>query len=151
MSLENFQEERLKLIDEIFDLFDSENLGYVEIKDSLKILAAIGKKLDIEEENDFLTLIDPQNEGKVTKENFIRGVEEMFTVPPDFLREVEVAFKFFDWNNEGKVSCKELKNLLVRNSNEYKEEDVDELFKILGLDINGHIYIKSFLNEWKFQ
>ncbi len=151
MSLENFQEERLKLIDEIFDLFDSENLGYVEIKDSLKILAAIGKKLDIEEENDFLTLIDPQNEGKVTKENFIRGVEEMFTVPPDFLREVEVAFKFFDRNNEGKVSCKELKNLLVRNSNEYKEEDVDELFKILGLDINGHIYIKSFLNEWKFQ
>ena len=151
MSLENFQEERLKLIDEIFDLFDSENLGYVEIKDSLKILAAIGKKLDIEEENDFLTLIDPQNEGKVTKENFIRGVEEMFTVPPDFLREVEVAFKFFDRNNEGKVSCKELKNLLVRNSNEYKEEDVDELFKILGLDINEHIYIKSFLNEWKFQ
>ena len=151
MSLENFQEERLKLIDEIFDLFDSENPGYVEIKDSLKILAAIGKKLDIEEENDFLTLIDPQNEGKVTKENFIRGVEEMFTVPPDFLREVEVAFKFFDRNNEGKVSCKELKNLLVRNSNEYKEEDVDELFKILGLDINGHIYIKSFLNEWKFQ
>ena len=151
MSLENFQEERLKLIDEIFDLFDSENLGYVEIKDSLKILAAIGKKLDIEEENDFLTLIDPQNEGKVTKENFIRGVEEMFTVPPDFLREVEIAFKFFDRNNEGKVSCKELKNLLVRNSNEYKEEDVDELFKILGLDINGHIYIKSFLNEWKFQ
>ena len=151
MSLENFQEERLKLIDEIFDLFDSENLGYVEIKDSLKILAAIGKKLDIEEENDFLTLIDPQNEGKVTKENFIRGVEEMFTVPPDFLREVEVAFKFFDRNNEGKVSCKELKNLLVRNSNEYKEEDMDELFKILGLDINGHIYIKSFLNEWKFQ
>ena len=151
MSLENFQEERLKLIDEIFDLFDSENLGYVEIKDSLKILAAIGKKLDIEEENDFLTLIDPQNEGKVTKENFIRGVEEMFTVPPDFLREVQVAFKFFDRNNEGKVSCKELKNLLVRNSNEYKEEDVDELFKILGLDINGHIYIKSFLNEWKFQ
>ena len=151
MSLENFQEERLKLIDEIFDLFDSENLGYVEIKDSLKILAAIGKKLDIEEENDFLTLIDPQNEGKVTKENFIRGVEEMFTVPPDFLREVEVAFKFCDRNNEGKVSCKELKNLLVRNSNEYKEEDVDELFKILGLDINGHIYIKSFLNEWKFQ
>ena len=151
MSLENFQEERLKLMDEIFDLFDSENIGYVEIKDSLKILAAIGKKLDIEEENDFLTLVDPKNEGRVTKGNFIRGVEEFFTVPPDFLREVELALKFFDRNNEGKVSCKELKNLLVRNSNEYKEEDVDELFKMLGVNIDGYIYIKSFLNEWKFQ
>ena len=112
MSLLSFQEDRINLIEEIFDLFDSENLGYVEIKDSLKILASIGKKLDIEDENDFLSLIDPKNEGRVSKENFIRGVEEMFTLPKDFLEEVEDALKFFDRNDKGKVSCKELKNLL---------------------------------------
>ena len=33
--MSNIQEERLKLIDEIFDLFDSENIGYVEIKEKL--------------------------------------------------------------------------------------------------------------------
>ena len=148
--MSNIQEERLKLIDEIFDLFDSENMGYVEIKDSLKILASIGKKLDIEEENDFLQIVDPQNEGRVTKENFIKGVEAMYTLPKDFLQEVEQAFKFFDNEGEGKISCKQLKNLLIK-SKEYKEEDVNELFKTLGLEEDGHIYIKQFLNEWKFQ
>ena len=122
-----------------------------KIKDSLKILASIGKKLDIEEENDFLSLVDPKNDGKVTKENFIKGFEEMFTIPKEFLQEVEEAFKFFDRNGEGKVSCKELKNLLVRNSKEYTEEEVDELFKSLGLEIDGYINIKQFINEWKFQ
>ena len=110
----------------------------------------MGKKLDIEEENDFLSIVDPKNEGRVTKENFIRGVEAMFTLPKDFLQEVEQAFKFFDNEGEGKISCKQLKNLLIK-SKEYKEEDVNELFKTLGLEENGHIYIKQFLNEWKFQ
>ena len=110
MSLQNFQEDRIQLIDEIFDLFDSENLGYVELKDSLKILAAIGKKLELEDENDFLGLVDPNNTGRVTKDSFIKAVEEMFTIPKDFLQEVEDAFKFFDRKGEGKVSCKELKN-----------------------------------------
>ena len=151
MSLLSFQEDRINLIEEIFDLFDSENLGYVEIKDSLKILASIGKKLDIEDENGFLSLVDPKNEGRVSKENFIRGVEEMFTLPKDFLEEVEDALKFFDRNDKGKVSCKELKNLLVRNSKEYTEKEVDELFNNLGLDIDGYINIKQFINDWKFQ
>ena len=151
MSIQNFQEDRLQLIDEIFDLFDSENLGSVELKDSLKILASIGKKLDIEEENDFLQIVDPQNEGRVTKENFIKGVEAMYTLPKDFLQEVEQALRFFDREGEGKIPCKQLKNLLVKNSKEYKEEDVDELFKTLNLDEDGYIHIKQFLNEWKFQ
>ena len=151
MSLLSFQEDRINLIEEIFDLFDSENLGYVEIKDSLKILASIGKKLDIEDENGFLSLVDPKNEGRISKENFIRGVEEMFTLPKDFLEEVEDALKFFDRNDKGKVSCKELKNLLVRNSKEYTEKEVDELFNNLGLDIDGYINIKQFINDWKFQ
>ena len=151
MSLLSFQEDRINLIEEIFDLFDSENLGYVEIKDSLKILASIGKKLDIEDENGVLSLVDPKNEGRISKENFIRGVEEMFTLPKDFLEEVEDALKFFDRNDKGEVSCKELKNLLVRNSKEYTEKEVDELFNNLGLDIDGYINIKQFINDWKFQ
>ena len=90
----NFQEERLKLIDEIFDLFYSKTIGYVEIKDSIKILASISKKLDFEEENDFLSILDPKNEGRVTKDNFVKGVEAIFTLQKHFLQEIAKAFKF---------------------------------------------------------
>ena len=116
-----------------------------------KILASIGKKLEIEDENDFLTIADPKNEGRVSKQNFIRAVEEMYTIPKEFLLDIEQAFKFFDRDEDGKLSCKEFKNLLVRASKEYREEDVDELFKTLDLDIDGYISIKEFINLWKFQ
>ena len=85
--MSNIQEERLKLIDEIFDLFDSENIGYVEIKDSLKILASIDKKTS--KKRNIFYQWQSKNEDRVTKENFIRGVKAMFTLSKDFLQTVE--------------------------------------------------------------
>ena len=41
--------------------------------------------------------------------------------------------------------------MLVRLSGEYKDKDVDELFKIVDLDLDGYITINDFINNWKFQ
>ena len=147
----NPQEERRKLMEEIFDLFDTEKNGYVESRDSLKILASMGRKLDPEDENEFLTLVDPKREGTVSKQNFLEGVETMYTIPEEYIPEIEEAFNFFDKDKDGKISCKEFKQMLVRLSNEYKDQDVDELFKIVDLDLDGYITIKDFIKNWKFQ
>ena len=48
------QEERHKLMDEVFDLYDPDNLGYVFSKDALKILSAMGRVLDPGDETYFL-------------------------------------------------------------------------------------------------
>ena len=61
------------------------------------------------------------------------------------------AFKFFDKDNDGRISCKEFKQMLVRLSGEYKDQDVDELFKIVDLDLDGYITINDFIKNWKFQ
>ena len=147
----NIQQERRQLMSEDFDLYDPDNLGYVFSKDALKILSSMGRKIGQEDEFDFLAIIDPNNEGRVTKENFLTGVETMYTIPDNFIPEIIDAFKVFDKNNDGKISCKEFKNLLVGLSGEYKDKDVDELFKILDLDIDGNITIDEFINAWKFQ
>lgn len=136
---------------EIFDLYDTEHTGYVEVKESLKMLSAIGRKLEPEDENEFLTMADPKKEGRVSKQNFLDGVENMYTIPDDYIPEIVDAFKFFDKDNDGKISCKEFKNVLVRLSKEYQDKDVDELFKILDLDLDGYIKIEEFINLWKFQ
>ena len=151
MSKKNPQEERRELMNEIFDLFDTENSGYVDAKDSLKILASMGRKLEPEDENEFLAIIDPKGDGRVSKMNFLEGVETMFTIPDNYIPEIEEAFNFFDKDNDGKISCKEFKQMLVRLSGEYKDQDVDELFKIVDLDLDGYITINDFINNWKFQ
>ena len=147
----NIQEERRRLTSEIFDLYDVENTGYVDIKDSLKILSAIGRKLEPEDENEFLSIADPKKEGRISKQNFLEGIESMYTIPDDFIPEIKEAFKFFDKDKDGKISSKEFKNLLVKLSKEYQEKDVDELFNILDVDVDGYINIDEFINLWKFQ
>ena len=145
------QEERRRLMNEIFDLFDIEQKGYVDCKDSLKMLSSMGRKLEPEEENAFLTIVDPRNTGRVTKDNFLQGIETMFTVPIEYIQEISDAFRFFDKDSDGKISCKEFKQMLIRFSGEYKEKDVDELFKICDLDLDGYININEFIRNWKFQ
>ena len=151
MSKRNIQEERHKLMEEIFDLYDINHTGFVDIKDSLKMLAAMGKNLDPEDENDFLTIADPNKEGTISKQNFLKGVEVLFTIPDDYLPEIKNAFKFFDKNNNGKISCKDFKKLLVKQSKEYTDEEAEELFKTLDLNSDGEININDFINSWKFQ
>ena len=154
MKAMKIQEERRKLMDEVFDLYDPDNLGYVISKDALKILAAMGRKLEPEDETDFLSMIDPKNEGRVTKNNFLAGVEAMYTIPDNYMPEILEAFKTFDKNGEGKIKVKDFKNLLINLSGEYKEKDVEKLFDILGIDINEdntYINIEQFINVWKFQ
>ena len=151
MSKSNIQEERHKLMEEIFDLYDINHTGFVDIKDSLKMLAAMGKNLDPEDENDFLTVADPNKEGTISKQNFLKGVEVLFTIPDDYLPEIKNAFKFFDKNNNGKISCKDFKKLLVKQSKEYTDEEAEELFKTLDLNSDGEININDFINSWKFQ
>ena len=147
----NIQEERRQLMSEVFDLYDLDNVGYVNSKDALKILSSMGRRIEHEDEVEFLAIVDPNNEGRVTKENFLAGVETMYTIPDNFIPEIVDAFKVFDKNKDGKISCKELKNVLVNLTGEYKEKDVDELFKILDLNNDGTITYNEFINAWKFQ
>ena len=150
------QEERRKLMDEVFDLYDRDNLGYVFSKDALKISSAMGRVLEPEDETDFLSMIDPKNEGRITKNNFLAGVEAMYTIPDNYMPEITEAFKTFDKNNDGKILVKDFKNLLINLSGEYKLKDVENLFNILGIDINdesdsNYINIDEFISVWKFQ
>ena len=151
MSKKNIQEERQKLMNEIFDLYDTEHTGFVDIKDSLKMLAAMGKVLEPEDENDFLMVADPNKEGVISKQNFFKGVEVLFTIPDDYLTEIKQAFEFFDKNNNGKISCRDFKKILVKLSKEYTEQEAEELFKTLDLNSDGEININDFINLWKFQ
>ena len=78
----------------------------------------------------------------------------MYTIPENYMPEIKEAFESFDKNKTGKIKVKDFKNLLLNLSGEYKEKDVENLFNILGIDINAddnYINIDEFINSWKFQ
>ena len=110
----SIQEERRQLMNEVFDLYDPDSLGYVFSKDALKLLSLMGRKIEPEEEVEFFNIVDPENEGRVTKENFLAGIEEMQTIPDNFIPEIVEAFKVFDKNNDGKISFDEFEIIMKK-------------------------------------
>ena len=147
----SLQDERRKLMKEILDLFDPNNEGFINSKDTSKILQAMGRTLEEEDEQNFLQAADPENTGKISKDNFLATVEALFSLSKDNVNELMEAFKIFDINNTGKISVKNLKQILVKIGQDLKEEEADDLIKYIDVDKEGNIDYADFIQVWKFQ
>ena len=147
----DLQEERRKLMKEVLDLFDPNNEGYVRTKDITKILKAMGRTLEEEDEQNFIEAADPENTQEISKENFLDTAEAMFSLSKEEIKDIFDAFKVFDINNTGKISVKNFKKVLINYGQDFNEEEVDEILKYIDIDREGNIIIKDFINIWKFQ
>ena len=147
----DLQEERRKLMKDVLDLYDPNNEGFVKTKDIAKILRAMGRTLEDDDEQNFLEAADPENTGEISKDNFLATVEAMFSLPKEEVNDLLEAFKVFDINNTGKISVKNFKKVLVSIGQEFSEDEADDILKYIQVDREGNINIKDFINMWKFQ
>ena len=147
----NLQDERRELMKEVLDLFDPNNDGYVQSKDISKILKAMGRTLENEDEQNFLEAADPDQTGVISKDNFLDTFEAMYSLTKEKINEVLDAFKVFDINNTGKISVNNFKKVLVNFAHEFNEDEVNEIMKYINVDRDGNINIKDFVQVWKFQ
>ena len=147
----NLQDERRELMKEVLDLFDPNNEGCVKSKDISKILKAMGRTLENEDEQNFLEAADPDQTGVISKDNFLDTFEAMYSLTKEKINEVLDAFKVFDINNTGKISVNNFKKVLVNFAHEFNEDEVNEIMKYINVDRDGNINIKDFVQVWKFQ
>ena len=147
----HLQDERRKLMKEILDLYDPQNEGFVKSEDTPKILQAMGRTLEENEVQNFLKSADPENTGKISKENFLTTMEALFSLNNDGVNELLDAFKVFDVNNTGKISVKNFKKVLVDVGKNFTEAEADDIIKYINVDKDGNINIEEFIQVWKFQ
>ena len=145
------QDERRKLMKEILDLYDPNNEGFINSNDTSKILQAMGRTLEEDDEQNFLQAADPDNTGKITKDNFLATVEALFSLSKDDVNDLLEAFKIFDINNTGKISVKDFKKILVKIGQAFSEEEADDIIKYINADKEGNIDYADFIQNWKFQ
>ena len=147
----HLQDERRKLMKEILDLYDPQNEGFVKSEDTPKILQAMGRTLEENEVQNFLKTADPENTGKISKDNFLTTMETIFSLNNDGVNELLDAFKVFDVNNTGKISVKNFKKVLVDVGKNFTEAEADDIIKYINVDKDGNINIEEFIQVWKFQ
>ena len=145
------QDERRKLMKEILDLYDPNNEGFINSNDTSKILQAMGRTLEEDDEQNFLQAADPENTGKISKDNFLATVEALFSLSKDDVNDLIEAFKIFDINDTGKISVKNFKKILVKIGQAFSEEEADDVIKYINVDKEGNIDYADFIQNWKFQ
>ena len=126
----NIQEERLKLINKIFDMFDLDGDSKIKSNEIRGILSAMGREPTHDNIMDFLFIADNNNTGIIDKENFMKALDEVFSLPEDAVDQAIEAFKFFDVKKNGKINIQVLKDILLKYVDGYSKDDVHNIYQI---------------------
>ena len=145
------QENRMKLINEIFEMWDLDGDNKIKSNELRQILCAMGREPTHDNIMDFLFLADKDNTGIINKEDFMRALDEVYSLPEDAVDQAIDAFRVFDINNSGKINQNVLKDILFNLVEGYSEEDIQNIFKLTNPDINGNFDYEEFITTWKFQ
>ncbi|XP_044536372.1 caltractin-like [Gracilinanus agilis] len=142
------KEEQVKKIREAFDLFDEDGTRTISVKDLQISMRPLGFKPDPEEINKLKFELDKEGTGKIhfndfftlmTKKMAERNAEE----------EIQKAFNFFDDDNTGKISLKNLKRVASQLGENVSEEELQEMIDHADLDGDGEVDPQEFLSVIK--
>ena len=152
-SKNEYQEQRQKLAEEIFDMWDVDGDNMVGANEIRQILQSMGREASNEEIMSFLKIADKNNSGSIEKNNFMKALEDTFSISEEGKNEVCDSFKIFDVRNDGKISISNLKNILSKygEENQFNENDINEIIQIADPDKTGFVNYQEFIENWKFQ
>ena len=152
-SKNEYQEQRQKLAEEIFDMWDVDGDNMVGANEIRQILQSMGREASNEEIMNFLKIADKNNSGSIEKNNFMKALEETFSISEEGKNEVCDSFKIFDVRNDGKISISNLKNILSKygEENQFNENDINEIIQIVDPEKTGFVNYQEFIENWKFQ
>ena len=151
MSSHSIQEERKQLISEVFDMFDKDQNGTIQASELHSVLESLGRNSNDDDVNQFLTKLDVDENGVVSKDEFMAAVDEIYSFPQSTVDEVVQAFQIFDINGSGKITVDEMKTILLKFTNDFSERDVASIFELIDVDQDGKVSYAEFAEIWKFQ
>ena len=145
----NLQDNRLKLINEIFDMWDLDGDNKIKANQGRQILIAMGREPTNENILNFLQIADPDNTGVIEKDNFMNALFNVYSIPDEDVDKVIDAFSFFDKKNNGKINENDLTNIL--ENNDFDKNDISRVLRLIQPDALGNFDYDDFVRNWKFQ
>lgn len=147
----DLQEERKEMIDQVFDMFDKDGNGEIDVSEVKGVLTSMGRKPDDKAVNEFLKFADVDNSKTISKKEFLKAMNEMYSIGSDEVEQCVEAFQVFDRDHSGKISRDEMKNILMKYGEDFTESECEEIFDLLDLNKDGEIDYAEFTELWKFQ
>lgn len=125
---------------EAFCLFDRDADGFIQAREISTVIRSLGINLS---DTEFCGMLKGKEETMFSYEEFAKLVGDRCSVAQD--EELNKAFKIFDRDNNGTVSARELKHVLLNLGEKLSEAEVDELISVADPHKAGTVKYKEFV------
>lgn len=143
-SSNNDEEDKDAILKEVFESFDKDGNGSIDLKELNTIMRSLGYSPTQEQLQNMLRKGDKNHDGSIDFDEFV-ALMNSTECSTDFQREVEDAFNFFDANHDGSVSADELASVMRTLGNKLSEEEINLLLKCADSNGDGSISLKEFI------
>ncbi|GBG89801.1 hypothetical protein CBR_g49652 [Chara braunii] len=141
----SLSESQLKDFREVFDLFDKDNNGKVTTSELGNIMKSMGVKASDADVEALVKEADADDSHSVEWNEFIRLMErQLKAMAMSTEQQLLESFKIFDKSGDGKITAKEVREVLVSMGERVTGKDVDELMKMADVDGDGYVDFKEF-------
>jgi len=140
---QELSDEKIAQFQSCFNLFDKDKDGYISSSEIGLVLRALGETPSEADIKRIAQQIDSNGDNRVDFNEFLNILTKQMEkrITDD---DIEKAFKIFDQNNDGQISCSELKHVITTIGEVLTEAEVDEMFKEGDVDRNGFISMDEF-------
>ncbi|XP_010567463.1 PREDICTED: caltractin-like [Haliaeetus leucocephalus] len=137
------QEEREELR-EVFELFDPDGSGLIDVSDLKITVRALGCELREEEVERIFSECSEEGSGKLTFELFLQVMTQKMAEP--CLEEViPEAFEVFDYDGTGKIAFENLRVMASEVGEDITDEELQEMIDEADVDGDGDVDEQEFL------
>lgn len=133
---------------EAFELFDTDGTMTIQSKELKTAMRALGFDPEESEVRTLTQMADPKNTGKIEFQDFLNVVGKKYSernIKDDLLQ----AFKFFDDEDTGQITLKDLKRVAKELGERYTEEELQAMIDEADADKDGGVTLEEFLQVMK--
>jgi calmodulin len=137
-------EERQDCID-IFALLDKNGNNTIDIKELGAGLRTLGLNPSLSEIKSMMQRFDNDGTNTLAFDEFIKVYINCLSYKSKREDEIKEQFRRMDKNGDGKLSCEELKELLMEGDEAFSEEELRMVFEEFDRNNDGNIDISELL------
>ncbi|ESO01309.1 hypothetical protein HELRODRAFT_185708 [Helobdella robusta] len=133
----------------VFDLFDRNGNGYIEVHELADGLRAMGSNPTEDEVEEMIQEGDSKRneDGKLSFNEFFQLMEKYRKSAEQEREALTDAFRCFDRNGDGRIDKRELRMALTEmGMSKLSKDEVDDLFNEADTDDNGYIDYRELVN-----
>ena len=138
--MDSIEPEKLAEFKDAFALIDKNNDGAISAKELKEVMVAVGEHTTDEEVQAMIDHADLDTNGRVDFPEFAKMMKKRMEQ-----NQLLEAFQTFDKDGSGKVSGKELKDVMKNVGEEMSEEQLTAMINEADKDGDGHVNYQEFL------